>query len=201
MCLRRCCLVFCDVFTTQRASRLSRPYFPPPALCPSFFPLFFRRWRLFFRLLRHRRYAYQFHQLSPLPTTTTPSMVWLLFKSLDDGAWLSTRHQVYFSNYSFFSPPLFFPFFSLPRTFDLGVVWTCLAPFHGLLLKVASSQTETCTSHFSQIFYLYISSSLRCFRYWLWGKALELIVDSSAGRTRRVFVVRSSDLTRFCWSS
>jgi hypothetical protein len=65
-----------------------------------------------------------------------------------------------------FSRPLFFSlFFSLPRTFYLGVVWTCLAPFHGLLLKVASSQTETCTSHFSQIFYLYISSSLRCFRY------------------------------------
>lgn len=65
-----------------------------------------------------------------------------------------------------FSRPLFFSlFFSLPRTFDLGAVWTCLAPFHGLLLKVASSQSETCTSDFCQIFYLYISFSLRCFRY------------------------------------
>ncbi len=65
-----------------------------------------------------------------------------------------------------FSRPLFYSlFFSLPRTFDLCAVWTCLVPFHGLLLKVASSQSETCTSHFCQTFYLYISFSLRCFRY------------------------------------
>lgn len=70
-----------------------------------------------------------------------------------------------------FSRLLFFPLFSLCRgTFDLGVLWTCLAPFHGLLLKVASSQSETCTSHFCQIFYLHISFSLRCFTVLIVGK-------------------------------
>ncbi len=119
-----------------------------------------------------------FQSRTPLPTLACSSInfpVFLLlllllrlrsYLSLDDGAWLSTRHQVYFSKYSFFSPPLFSPCFFLCRGHSIqvqcGPAWR---RFTGLLLKVASSQSETCTSQFCQIFYLYISFSLRCFRY------------------------------------